>query len=531
MTFLPVVERELRVASRQRLTYWARFYAVLLALIVFVWIWLATGPNAAPADRSANLFLGISIVAFVYSLFSGVLVTADSISEEKREGTLGLLFLTDLKGYDVVLGKLVANSLNSVYGLVAIFPIMALPFLIGGLTAGEIFRMMLLLVNALVFSLCAGIFASALCRSDRRAQSATFALLLAIVAFPPALAHIYSGINSTPPNPYALMTSLGYGFAVALDLAYQGSSTEYWTVMAVNHALSWLFLLLASLLVPRLWQDRPYGARATSWKSWWQQARLGNPEQRRGYRARLLNITPYFWLASRDRSKPAMVFAFLGLAGVVWFWLFMEFEWSGDVTLYMLTMLLLHLVLKGWVATEAGRLFAEDRRSGALELTLSTPLKVREILAGQLSALLRQFGWPVAIVLFADACMMLAGERRSSPSDTSWTVFWIASMAFLVLDGFTLAWVAMWHGLTSKKSGRVAAQALSRVLALPILAMIFLGFVFRSDAGFGLFYLWLFVKLLNDLAFLFASLKSLNQDFRLVVTQRFDGPGAAKTEM
>ena len=29
--------------------------------------------------------------------------TADSLSAEKREGTLGLLFLTDLRGYDVVL--------------------------------------------------------------------------------------------------------------------------------------------------------------------------------------------------------------------------------------------------------------------------------------------------------------------------------------------------------------------------------------------------------------------------------------------
>ena len=32
-------------------------------------------------------------------------MTADCLSEEKREGTLGLLFLTDLRGYDIVVSS------------------------------------------------------------------------------------------------------------------------------------------------------------------------------------------------------------------------------------------------------------------------------------------------------------------------------------------------------------------------------------------------------------------------------------------
>ena len=60
------------------------------------------------------------------------------MSEEKREGTLGLLFLTDLKGYDVVAGKLVANSLNGFYALMAILPVVALALLMGGLTGMQV---------------------------------------------------------------------------------------------------------------------------------------------------------------------------------------------------------------------------------------------------------------------------------------------------------------------------------------------------------------------------------------------------------
>src|SRR5208282_939788 len=96
-----------------------------------------------PAAIGQTLFYVIPSGAFLYCLFTGVRSTADCVSEEKREGTLGLLFLTDLKGYDVVGGKLVATSLNSFYGLTAIFPVLAIPLLMGGTTSAEFWRISL----------------------------------------------------------------------------------------------------------------------------------------------------------------------------------------------------------------------------------------------------------------------------------------------------------------------------------------------------------------------------------------------------
>ena len=46
------------------------------------------------------IFKALTALSVFYCLISGRLTTVDCISEEKREGTLGLLFLTDLKGYD-----------------------------------------------------------------------------------------------------------------------------------------------------------------------------------------------------------------------------------------------------------------------------------------------------------------------------------------------------------------------------------------------------------------------------------------------
>jgi len=39
------------------------------------------------------------------------------------------------------LGKLVSGSLNSFYGLVAVLPLLAVPILMGGISAGQFIRM------------------------------------------------------------------------------------------------------------------------------------------------------------------------------------------------------------------------------------------------------------------------------------------------------------------------------------------------------------------------------------------------------
>jgi ABC-type transport system involved in cytochrome c biogenesis permease component len=114
MTFLPVVERELRVAARRRGTYWSRLAAAVIGWAVAAWV--LTAASAAGAQTGAVVFNVLAALVFVYAALAGLLATADCLSEEKRDGTLGLLFLTDLKGYDVVFGKLASTSVKTICG-------------------------------------------------------------------------------------------------------------------------------------------------------------------------------------------------------------------------------------------------------------------------------------------------------------------------------------------------------------------------------------------------------------------------------
>ena len=139
MLFLPIVERELRIAAKNWRTYYSRTLLGLVALCGLIYLlWLLQGAGAGPG-LGANILRGTSMAVFVLCLFNGVNRTADCISSEKRADTLGFLFLTHLKGYDVVLGKLFAHSMETLFLVLAILPIMGVPMMLGGVS-GELDR-------------------------------------------------------------------------------------------------------------------------------------------------------------------------------------------------------------------------------------------------------------------------------------------------------------------------------------------------------------------------------------------------------
>src|SRR6185503_7664443 len=187
MTFLPIVARELRVRARLKSTYRFRLGAACIGIAIVALLLVLDEGFGGGVSFGAGSFETLAWLAYLYCLLEGLRNTADCLSEEKRAGTLGLLFLTDLRGYDVVLGKLIATSLNSVYALLAVFPPLAITLIQGGVTGGEFWRLLLNLINTLFFSLAAGICVSAASRDERRAWGVTLAVIAFFAVIPPLL--------------------------------------------------------------------------------------------------------------------------------------------------------------------------------------------------------------------------------------------------------------------------------------------------------------------------------------------------------
>jgi ABC-type Na+ efflux pump permease subunit len=482
MTFLPIVDRELRVAARLTATYRNRTITAGAVTVVAVLMLLFGSFSGVPSLIGGAMFRTLGFLTLLFCLFEGVRKTADCLTEEKREGTLGLLFLTDLKGYDIVLGKLAATSLNSFYGLLSILPVLALPLLLGGVTPGEFWRMALALFNILFFSLCAGIWVSSWSGGERQNTMGRAFFLILIICATPLFAPVNSVRQFSPVDACATGFDTNFNFATG--------ARDYWHSIWIGQGLGWILLIAASVMAPRYWQDRDERRFSPDRMRWWGQWRRGDPEARARRRAQMLDINPMYWLAARNPGQRLLPggLAVLAATGIVGFFV------AGSVNylpVFFGCAILINLVLKMRVAAQASQCLAEARRNNALEMLLATPLKVNEIISGQLLAIKRIFLLPVLFIL----CLELTGVVGASalgPSggwDAGVIIAGLVYLAIFALDMAAVIWAGMWFGLSSKKENQAATRTILWVLIAPLGCLIFSCFGLLPFIGWPIFWI------------------------------------------
>ncbi len=185
-------------------------------------------------------------------------------------------------------------------------------------------------------------------------------------------------------------------------------------------------------------------------------------------------------------------------------------------------------MLKIWITSEAGWRLGEDRKLGALELLLSTPLEVEDILQGQMLALKRQFLAPLIAALVIESVFLVASMHGNS-SDTEGLAalvsFWVAGLFLLVADIAALSAVAMWVSLTARNPNRTTGITVRRVLILPLAigaAILILLAIFRQEEnGWKLTLgLWFGLGILADAFFGGRAWWRLRHEFREAAVHR-----------
>lgn len=527
MTFLPIVARELRVASRRRGAWWTRVSAGFIGIGLGAFVMLAE-TGSPPAILGKEIFTTVSCFLFIYAAVAGALVTCDSLAEEKREGTLGLLFLTDLKGYDVVFGKLAATSVNTIYAIVAVIPLMAIPILLGGVASAEFWRVVVVAVNLLMFSLSVGMLASSLSRSDHRAMFLSFSIIVALV-FAPWLLSMYGWGHARRPVEWLVLGSPAVQCFTVFDDPVRNPKEQlaFWTNVGITQVYFWVFIFTACRVVPRSWHETGQRFQSSGVFGMLRELLEGTGDTRGARRKRMLEINPYFWRAARKRTKDILVWVLIVGAALLWLWIWQSGDSFFDASLDVFLLLLVNAGLKWWVTSEAARHLSDDRRSGGLELLLSTPLREQEILQGQRRALLHQFAAPVTVVLLVDFLFVLVSLKHSQPDErTGWLLFYITIGGFLVFDLFALSTVGMWLGLSGRKTNRATIIGLLRIVVLPSAAFAVIGILVPlvasnanpSLTGFAIF--WIVLCTVTNLVFM-TSANSHLRNFRNIVAQRF----------
>lgn len=127
--------RSLRELLRSKLSYW-----MLTATVGLIFLFLLGASATATATTAPGLafFQNSLFVVLAFITLAGVSYFASAITEEKEEGTLGLLRMTDLDPLAILLGKGTSRLGGALLLLAATMPFTFLAVTLGGISARQV---------------------------------------------------------------------------------------------------------------------------------------------------------------------------------------------------------------------------------------------------------------------------------------------------------------------------------------------------------------------------------------------------------
>lgn len=543
MAIVPVIVRELRAQARQPLTYLLRLVgglSLVAALAIAFWMtntltqhlgWRrGPAPNAIQTFGIAlfgkmNLFIFAAIWVFI------PLAAADAVSRERREGTLALLYLTELRPFGIVVGKAFVHFLRSASLFVTMAPWLMLPLLFGGVELRDIEMALLLDSTAVLLAMAAGLLASTFPRDWLKSVilAEVFSLLLLLMMLHAHAAVLSDAIRvgtplKLPPrapiapnrqvwwwdyNPIntrggkiertsrflALVTNgslpLMYEYWPGTFRGTAGVPSDWqqvWASLTPVGIGAWfhgvvkmlagaaLVLLAATWLgawrVANSWRDAPEQALVTEFRQQFLAPRFAVGALKRSL-SRALTANPIGWLQNYSPSARM----------VKWTWclliILVEIYFSADSQdLYDAQAGLALLLLLG-LAFSATASFRNELETGAFELLLVTPLREWQIIAGRARGLWRQF-LPALLVYGIATIYLGSGWSEARIAREAWLAFAQTFSLFCTLPliglyfsvqrwNFFLAWLAACLiGLLPSKLGPALGAGMASMLLLQI---------------------------------------------------------------
>ncbi len=455
MVIPPVLHRELRTAARYWGTYWLR--AAAGAAMAAVLVATAIGESmrwGGVGSLSTSLMGTLMLSAFhsglmILFLFACPMATADTLARERREGTLGLLFLTSLTTTQVVIGKTAAQVVRSVALWLAVVPFLAIPFLLGGTTLAD-FARSLAAETAMVFTgLAAGFLGTSRATSWMGAIGAAAVWMIALVLMQGILCTVVvigtAGVLAPGTDiPWEAWPMIPFGVAFASSgfAGLQSSLTGLaigavptWVGVAVNGSLAAMVLAslasfagairLAAVLLERQMRREREGDIGEVSPRQDQRAR----EFRRRNR-RWMSVDPILWLELLSPSirhgrwvLPVLVLLLGGL-------MLPLRRYDGVAEEWFLLIGPMLLVVEALLAAGS---FRREIEEGTLEILLVTPLRPASLVRGRRIALLVGIGPGV----IAASLLALITRERVQMGD------WFLHTLCMASSWLTLPWVGM----------------------------------------------------------------------------------------
>lgn len=468
MNVLPVITRELRAQARQPFTFWLRMLGVAALLVCG---FLFASDTSFMPNRGGALFGYMHLTLFGAVWLLVPLGAADCLSRERREGTLGLLFLTPLTARDIVVAKGLTHGVRGLTLVLAVLPVLTIPFLLGGVSWQQALASAFVNFSGLCWALAAALIASAYSKNGLRAMALAVSLAALALCIQCYVAGLMAGW-SVPgrlrgyPNSPDLQLNLLRG-AVANGFAWtRGAAAVVAPPLLAANVMSVFVALLALAVavwfaarrVRRSWQDEPPSLRAQQMDRVFLQPIIGVPLLNRWMRWNL-ERNPIGWLEQRRWSGRLVTWSWLAV--IVSVQTTASTSQSFAYTFQTWELVIAWLLALSMAASASGS-FRRERETGVLELLLVSPLRTGQIIGGRLRGLWGQF--LPSIVLLLGAWLYLQKNLRPW-SDAP------VPIGFFTTTYFVLPVIGLYYSVSCRHFITALLFTLATAIAAPVLVL------------------------------------------------------------
>lgn len=186
MKLNPVFKKELSLNARTMRTSWiVFFYNIVLMIVAILMIsqgysdYRYTGYMAY--SNMLYLYIIMSYIEFGMLLLIVPAITSGAISQERERQTLDILLSTQMKPYQIIIGKMEISIYIVFILAVSSMPVIALTFMFGGIGMLDIFALIFVLVVETIVIGSIGIFYSSICKKTTLATLMTYLTLALLI--------------------------------------------------------------------------------------------------------------------------------------------------------------------------------------------------------------------------------------------------------------------------------------------------------------------------------------------------------------
>ncbi|MBQ4536900.1 MAG: ABC transporter permease subunit [Lachnospiraceae bacterium] len=187
MRWNPIVKKDLQVGARSMRLSWGLFAYEIILVLAFLMALAIIQSSYGGVYSDGNIYASL---VYLFPILAGTqavivalimpILTASSISGEKERQTFDIMLTTCMSPFSIVWGKVVSAVIRILFFVAGSLPIMALSFVVGGLSWLQLLYFLLVIIMLSLFSGSIGIMCSSFCRKSITAVIMSFVIYAVI---------------------------------------------------------------------------------------------------------------------------------------------------------------------------------------------------------------------------------------------------------------------------------------------------------------------------------------------------------------